>query len=167
MRRLSLTLLIALLALPAAALAARSDKGDGVFEMKDGNGTFILAGHGVLLGQMDKGSLRVQDFTPNDGQAAAAISGAERTRATDDPSVTVYCCTNIRFRVTDGKYRIRLKGSGIDLTAIGVGMADLTANPLALDPGSYSLDGGKWFDLPLSEKFVPYGVQSVAPITGP
>ena len=166
MRRLSLILLAALLALPAAALAARADKGDGVFELKAANGTFILSGRGVLLGQMDKGVLRVQDLTPNDGQTAA-ISGAERTRATDDPSVTLYSGTNIHFRVSGGKYKLRFKGSGVDLTAIGVGVADITANPVAFAPGSFSIDGGKWLAVPGIRQLVPYGTQPTAPATGP
>src|SRR3954469_15330799 len=101
MRRLSLTLLVALLALPAAALAARAGKGDGVFELKAANGTFIVNGRGVLIGQMDKGTLRVQDMNPNDGQQPA-ISGAEHSRATDDPNTTVYWGSDIHFRVSGG-----------------------------------------------------------------
>jgi hypothetical protein len=166
MRRLSLTLLVVLLALPAAALAARADKGDGVFELKAANGTFIVNGRGVLIGQMDKGTLRVQDMNPNDGQQPA-ISGAEHSRATDDPNTTIYWGTDIHFRVTGGKYRIRFKGNGVDLTAVGVGTADITANPLAFSPGSYSLDGGKWTGVPFGGAIVPYGAQPVGPTTGP
>jgi hypothetical protein len=166
MRRLSLILLVSILALPAAALAARADKGDGVFELQAGNGTFILTGHGVLLAQIGKGFVRVQDMDPNDGQQPA-VSGAERTRPTDDPNVTLYSGSDIHLRVTGGRYKIRFKGSGINLTAIGVGIADITANPTAFDTGDYSLDGGKWIAVPFSEKFVPYGAQPVAPTTGP
>jgi hypothetical protein len=166
MRRLSLTLLVALLAFPAAALAARADKGDGVFELKAASGTFILNGGGVLIGQMDKGTLRVQDMNPNDGQEPA-VSGAEHSRPTDDPNTTLYWGSNIHFRITQGKYRIRFKGSGVDLTAVGVGIADITANPLSLDAGTFSLDGGKWTAVPLVERFVPYGVQPSGPTSGP
>jgi len=165
MRRLSLILLVSLLVLPAAALAARTDKGDGVFELRAANGNFFLTGHGVILGQMDKGVLRVTDLQPNDPEQPA-VSGAEHTRATDDPNTLVYSGSNIHIRITGGKYRIRLKGSGIDLTAIGVGIAEVSANPLAFDPGSFSLDGGKWIPVP-GDKFVPYGAQPVGPTTGP
>jgi hypothetical protein len=166
MRRLSLILLVSILAIPAAAFAARQDKGDGDFELKAANGTFIVAGHGVLLAQIGKGVVRVTDMTPNDGQQPA-ISGADRTLPTDDPNVTLYLGSNIHVRVTGGKYKIRFKGSGINLTAIGVGIADITANPLAFDTGDFSLDGGKWTAVPFTEKFVPYGAQPVAPTTGP
>lgn len=166
MRRLSLTLLVALLALPAAALAARADKGDGSFELKAGNGIFIMTGRGVLLAQMDKGVLRVSDLNPNDN-VEPAVSGADHTRATDDPNTFVYSGSNIHVRITGGKYKLRFKGSGVDLTAIGVGVADLTGNALALAPGSWSLDGSKWADVPYVDQKVPFGTQTVAPTSGP
>ena len=166
MRRLSLILLVSLLALPAAALAARADKGDGVFELKAANGTFDLVGHGIVLGQLDHGVLRVQDLTPNDTQEIA-VSGAERQHASDDPNTMVYIGSNIHIRISGGKYHIHFKGSGVDLTAVGVGMAELAATPLAFDPGNYRLDGAKWTAVPFIDKFVPYGAQPVGPTTGP
>lgn len=163
MRRLSFILLLCLLALPAAAFAARTDKGDGVFEMKSANGVFWLSGKGVLLGQMDKGTIRVQDITPNDSNPL--VSGAVRTHPSDDPDTTIYTGSSIHIKVTGGRYKIRFKGSGIDLTAIGVGLADLTGNGLALDPGTWSIDGGKWSAVPYVERSVPYGVQPQPPTT--
>jgi hypothetical protein len=163
MRRLSLIMLVCLLALPAAALAARADKGDGVFEMKAANGTFTLTGKGVLLGQMDKGTLRVQDLTPNDG--LRPLVSADHSRLTDDLNAMLYWGTDIHFKVTGGKYQLRFKGSGVDLTAVGVGIADLTGSKLVLDSGSWSLDGGKWTLLSPVERFVPYGVQPQTPTT--
>jgi hypothetical protein len=166
MRRLSFILLVSVLALPAAAFAARADKGDGVFELKAGSGTFTLSGRGVLLAQVGKGIVRVQDMTPNDGQQPA-VSGADHTHPTDDPNVTLYIGSTIHVRVTGGKYKIRFKGSGINLTAIGVGNADIVASPTAFDTGNFSLDGGKWVSVPFGEKVIPYGAQPIAPTTGP
>ncbi len=168
MRRLSFILLVAILALPAAALAARADKGDGVFELKAANGSFTLTGHGVLLGQMDKGSIRVQDMNPNDGQEPL-VSGAEHNRPTDDPNATLYWGTDIHFKITGGKYKLKFKGSGLDLTAVGVGLAELTGNGLTLDPGTWSLDGAKWSAVPYVYRAVPYGTQPppASTTTGP
>lgn len=158
MRRLALILLVATAVLPAAALAERSAAGDGVFELKAVNGVVILTGKGVLWGQMDKGLMRVTDPDPTDG-AQPLVSGAEHTRPAGE-NATVYSGTNIHFRFTgSGKYTIRFKGTGIDLTAIGVGAADMTGDPLALDRGSYALNGGKWQPVALIERVVPYGVQ--------
>jgi hypothetical protein len=159
MRRLSLILLVALLALPAAAIAARADKGDGSFELKAGNGTFIMTGRGVLLAQMDKGVLRVTDPTPFDAQQPA-VSGAEHVRATDDPNTMIYQGSNIHVRITGGKYRLHFRGTGVDLTAVGVGTADLTGSALSFDPGSWSADGSKWLDVPYVDRIVPFGTST-------
>lgn len=165
MRRLSLTLLVALLALPTAALAARSDKGDGSFELKAGDGIFTVSGHGVLLAQMDKGTLRVQDMNLTDGQVPA-VSGAEHSHPTDDPTVTIYTGSNIHVRITGGKYKLRFKGSGVDLTAVGVGVGGLTGSGFSFDPGTYSVDGGKWTNVPYVWQQVTFG-QPPTPTTGP
>ena len=84
--------------------------------------------------------------------------------------MTVYWGSNITFRTTGGKYRIHFKGSGLDLTAIGVGTADMIGDATAFDTGRYALDSGKWAPLPLLEKLVAYGVQpptTTGPSSGP
>jgi hypothetical protein len=168
MRRLALILVLAAVAVPAAAVAADRSAGDGVLELSAMNGTVTLAGKGVLWGQLDSGSIRVTDVSTANGQQLL-VSGAEHTRPLGE-DVTVYWGNNITFRTTGGKYRIHFKGSGLDLTAIGVGTADLIGDPTALDTGRYALDSGKWFAVPLLEKLVPYGVQpptSTGPSSGP
>jgi hypothetical protein len=166
MRRLSVIVLLALVVLPAAALAARSTPGDGVFELSAASGTFLLGGRGVLWGQMDKGLMRVTAVDPS-GSGQLLVSGADHTRSTDDPNVTIYSGTNLHFKVTGGKYKIRFKGVGIDLTAIGVGVADMSGTPLLVDSGDYALDSGKWSPVPLLEKLVSFGVQSATASGGP
>jgi hypothetical protein len=164
MRRLSLILLVALVVLPSTALAARDATGDGVFELKAANGTFIVGGRGVIWGQMDKGSMRVTALDPN---AQIAVSGADKppTKAPDDPTATIYSGTDIHFRATSGRFRIRFRGLGIDLTAIGIGNAVLTGSPMSLDPGDFSLDGGKWQPIAWDYKVEPFGVQPPPPAT--
>jgi hypothetical protein len=163
MRRLSLILLAALAVLPAAALAARKAPGDGVFELRAVNGVVILTGKGVLWGQIDHGSMRVTDPDLADGQQLF-VSGADRTKLVDG-STTLYSGTDIHFRTTGGKYKIRFKGTGIDLSAIGVGGADMTGDPNAVDTGDYAVDGGKWIPVPLNETVRTFGVQP--PVTAP
>jgi hypothetical protein len=116
---------------------------------------------------MDRGVLRITDLDPTVGQAPF-VSGAERARATDDPNTTVYSGTDLHFRLTGGKYRFRFHGSGIDLTAVGVGIGALTGDPLFGKTGSYAVDGGGWTPVPLFERDVPFGTQPTAgPGTGP
>src|SRR5579884_887478 len=122
MRRLALFLLAAVAVVPTAAFAARAAPGDGVFELQAVNGLVVLTGKGVVWGQMDHGILRVTDLDPTVG-LVPYVSGAEHVRATDDPNTTIYSGTNIHFRLTGGKYRLRFHGTSIDLTAVGVGVA--------------------------------------------
>jgi hypothetical protein len=165
MRRLALIGILAAVAIPAAAVAADRSASDGVLELRAVSGTVTLTGKGVLWGQIDNGSIRVSDPTSGGGQQPF-VSGAEHTRPVGE-DVTVYWGTNITFRVTGGKYRIHFKGNGLDLTAIGVGTADITGDPLATDTGRYALDGGKWVSVPLLEKLIAYGVQAPTTTTGP
>ena len=168
MRRLALILVLAAVAVPAAAVAADRSAGDGVLELSTVNGTVTLSGKGVLWGQIDSGSIRVTDDSTTSGQPLL-VSGAAHTRPLGE-DVTVYWGNNITFRTTGGKYRIRFKGSGLDLTAIGVGTADMIGDPTASDQGRYALDSGKWVEVPVLERLVAYGVQpstTTAPSSGP
>lgn len=175
MRRLSLILLVALCAVPAAALAARTTAGDGVFELRTANGSFTLVGRGVLWGQMDKGALRVASIVPDPAATtqplAVSGNGLRQGKALDDPTVTVYTGTNLHFRVTGGKYKLRFKGSGLDLTAIGVGSSFLVGSPNSLDPGDYAIDGGKWLPIAWTDRLLTFGIQppppGQPPTTGP
>jgi hypothetical protein len=171
MRRLLVTLLCALFAVPTALAAVRAT-GDGVLELRAVSGTITVGkegqpARGVLWGQMDKGRLVVVDPNPNDAQTIFVSGRAKRTplvlNADGVPTVVAYSGTDIRYRVTGGKYRLSFTGTGIDLTAIGVGVAYLAGDPIAADTGDYALDSGKWFSVPvlLGQKSlaVPFGTQ--------
>jgi hypothetical protein len=171
MRRLLLTLLAALVVLPtAAAFAAFKSDGDGVLELRSvyGNVT-INASRGVLWGQVDRATLRVSDPNPLDG--TVYVSGWDqkyKPLAADGTPISggeVYTGTEMRFRVTGGKYRLAFKNaSRIDLTAVGVGTAALTGDPFAVRAGDYSLDGGNWTPVPVfSTLFLPFGQLVAAP----
>lgn len=159
MRRLCLILLCGLVAVPAA-LAAAGATGDGVLELSKVDGIATVTGsRGTLWGQMDKGRLVVTDPIVGDGQVL--VSGWESKKPGVIDGTTVYGGIDLRFRVTGGKYRLVIKGEGIDLTAVGVGSAQLSGDVLAVDPGSYALDSGKWNDVPFFpvSRIVQFGVQ--------
>lgn len=161
MRRLCLILLAGLVAVPAAVASVRATN-DGVLELRDVNASSaIISGtRGSLWGQMDSGRLTVIDPSLGDGQIY--VTGADRQHPVND-NVTIYWGKDIHFRVTGGKYRLSFKGSGIDLTAVGVGNAVLIGDFNALDAGDYALDGGKWLSVPFVSKTVTFGVQPTAP----
>ena len=164
MRRLCLILLCGLVAAPAA-LAGASATGDGVLELRTVDATVLVAGKGVVWGQMDKGKLVVNDIVPGDGEIL--VSGWEQKRPGICDQCTVYTGKDIHFRVTGGKYRLYFDGSGIDFSAVGVGTAQLTGHVTADDTGDFAIDGGKWTPLYWLKRVVPFGVQPVVSPVGP
>jgi hypothetical protein len=171
MRRLVFTLLCGLIVVPTALAASRAT-GDGVLELKAVSGfvqigTVTQPAKGALWGQMDRGMLKVVDPVAGDGQIY--VSGWEtRKPMSDDPKTVVYTGRDLHFRVTAGKYKLVFNGSGIDLTAVGIGVAQLAGDSTALDAGSYALDSGKWtpvpvFPIPTQRAYVPFGDDSQTP----
>ena len=165
MRRFLVILVCSLAAVPAA-LAGSNATGDGVLELKAVYGKVTIGkplqpARGLLWGQMDTGKLTVQDPVLGDGKIL--VTGWDNkvfSPATLDgtPATTTYTGTNIHFRVTGGKYKLPFRGSGIDLTAIGAGVATLNASESAVDAGYYAVDSGDWLPAPLNiVKSVPFG----------
>jgi len=172
MRRLCFILFCGLVAVPAA-LAGTSASGDGVLELRAVDANVVVTGsRGTLWGQMDRGKLVVNDYVLGDGPIL--VSGAEGVRQVSD-NVTVYTGKDIHFRVTGGKYKMTFKGigtdyaTGIDFVAVGVGTAQITAEPLSVDPGEYAVDSGKWIPTPYLQRLVPFGAQTAVggPATTP
>jgi hypothetical protein len=160
--RITLAILCSLLVVPAALAAPRAS-GDGVFELNNVNAqrVVITGTRGAIWGQIDKGKLIVTDLNPDDN-AAPQVSGADQIVSLD-PTLTIYTGKNIHFRFSGAKYKFVIAGSGIDVTAVGVGQAALTGDPEAYDTGYYAVDDGKWTSVPLFRKIVPFGVQPVVP----
>jgi hypothetical protein len=172
MRRLLVILVCSLIVAPTALAAARAT-GDGVLELKAVYGTVSIGkegqpARGLVWGQMDRGRLTVIDPLPGDGQQILVSGWEKRTVvASPDlggPSIVTYSGTDIHFRVTGGKYRLAFVGSGIDLTAVGVGVAYLAGDLTAADAGDYAVDSGKWvpvpvFVIPQKPLAVPFGTQ--------
>jgi hypothetical protein len=164
MRRLCLTLLCGLVAVPAA-LAAAHATGDGVLELKAATGTIVLTGsRGTVWGQMDRGKLVVTD--PAVGDGAIYVSGAENVTPGRAEGVTIYAGRDIHFRVTGGRYRLVFRGAssdlsavGVDLTAVGVGSVQLTGDAFVGDTGKYAIDSGKWNTVPVWPVTKQFGVQ--------
>jgi hypothetical protein len=164
MRRLCLTLLCGLVAIPAA-LAASDATGDGVLEIKAATGIVVLTGsRGTAWGQMDKGRLVVTDPVPGDG--AIYVSGAETVVPGRTESVTIYSGRDLHFRVTGGRYKFAFRGwggdvsaVGVDLTAVGVGSVQLTGDAFADETGKYAVDSGRWNTVPVWPITKQFGVQ--------
>jgi hypothetical protein len=167
MRRTLITLLCGLIFAPAAVAAVRAT-GDGVLELRKVNADkATVIGRGAIWGQVDSGTLKVVDRNLDDG-LAPQVSGADRKALIEiDNGVltATYIGKNIHFRFAGGRYQITIVGSGIDLTAVGVGRSWLTGSISTADAGDYAVDNGKWTAVPFFEKKIQFGTP--APVTAP
>jgi hypothetical protein len=157
MRRLCLTLLCGLVAVPVA-VAASNATGDGVLEIRDAVGVVVLnTTRGPVWGQVTKAE-RLVVTDPVTGDGAVFVSGGKIIPSAND-NVTTYV-GRLHFRVTGGKAKLWFRGSGIDLTAVGVGVVRFAGDAFAADTGDYALDNsGKWNAVPVTSTTIRFGVQ--------
>jgi len=149
-RRLSLILLAFVLVAVPTALAAPNAAGDGVLELRNVSGTVQIGtttnfARGAVWGQLDNGYVSI--FDPHLSNGRVYVSGWDRKpliKDTPEGRLSLYAGKDLRFRITGGLYKLVATGSGLDLTAVGVGTAYLNGDPRALDDGAYSVDDGKW-----------------------
>lgn len=155
-RALSALVLVAFLTAPATAWAqpestAGRHEGDGTLSVLGGRGTVDLKATGAVIGKVHKGKLRVKARVKRHGKGGHGQvriqmrNGVVRHRP---DGTLVYIGKNIRFRIVDLKFRLRIAGVGINLSAVAQGTCTLQASPLALDPGLFSLNGGEYVPLP-------------------
>jgi hypothetical protein len=144
MRRIFLILSLSLLIAPASAVAADRAVGDGSLAVNNASGTVIVQGKGLIYGQIDRGTLIVVEFKPDDPSAVLSVTGAKPTTTR---GVTTYSGSAVRFLLPAGKYTIEAIGTGIDISAVGRGIAGASGFGTP-DDGTYAVNGGK--PLPLS-----------------
>ena len=117
MRKLLILGLI-LLAVPTAAYSAKSPPANGTLSIREGRGVVTLNAKGSFTGRV-RGKLTVTDPTPNDSKHAI-VYGASKTTFRG-LKTTIYQGRNVRFRLIGARYRIRVEGKAIFLSAIGRG----------------------------------------------
>jgi len=123
-----------------AAYAA--EPSGGTLSVERGRGVVILDLRGSILGRLSSGTLRVTDQTPLD-RFTPLVVGRRVTQERLGPRTVVYRGQGLRFRMLGGGYRTVVRGAGIDISAVGKGVAVLDGEPRAVldDAGLYSLDG--------------------------
>jgi hypothetical protein len=140
MRRLILIPVLVLLCLPAVAWAGAGAIGDGALVLTGVNArTVFVQGRGLLVGHIDQGTLTVVNYDPDD-RNPPQISGPGY-KLLGDPPLAVYTGANITFLFPNGKYSLKLVGSGIDVSAVGKGTATAIGGGNA--DGTMSVNGGK------------------------
>ena len=135
------------------ALAAGSD--DGTLSVKGGVGAVKLTFIGSAVGRVARGSITVTDPLTSDGYGVDAWGcdpgSYDKPTADGDGEVRVCRGSGLRFRAIGGKYQIKLRGSGIYLSAVGHGSAFLNGagdDPNVVSDGMYSLNDQPYKSLP-------------------
>jgi hypothetical protein len=154
MKRLLLLLcLAAALALPVAVSAAGTD---GSLSVKRGHATIVLKLRGTTIGRMARGTVRIRDMNPYDN----AFPQVRHCRTLRYPNPYTTLCTGKKlvFRAVDGRFQLRVKGSGIYLSAVGRGSVTLQgAGSLTVPNGLMSLDDGPYQPIPDEQTTYPLG----------
>jgi hypothetical protein len=146
MRRLVLLALVVALALPVAAWAAATLPGDGTLVVDNGNGLVTIRARGGLLGRFVTGNMVISDLDLTDGKVPV-VYGAETIQPLGGGR-TRYSGDDLRFRMIGGLFRVQINAIGIDVSAVGRGVATLDASGFTDFPGRYSINGGPFQYLP-------------------
>jgi len=126
-----------LLAAPAVATALPA--GDGALSVAEGRGQVMLQARGGVIGRIDSGCVTVTDLTPEDLNFPQ-VWGDDQPLVELPRGAVRYCGLEMRFRFFGGKFRVVATGTGLDLSAVGVGEGSIVAKD-ARRSGLYSLDG--------------------------
>lgn len=148
-RAVPLLVLVALLSAPVAAWASSSQTTDnGTLEIIKGRGTVDLRAAGAVLAKIKKGKVKVKIFHRRRGEGQVIIRMRGEGTVTRRDGNVIYNGRNIRIRIVDQKFRVQITGVGIHLSAVATGQVILQADPNAVDPGSFSIDGDDYQALP-------------------
>lgn len=145
MRHLLALIVVLACALPAAAAAAVHGPGDGTLSVVNARGTFVVNARGGVIGAFARGRVVITDPDPNDG-TGPIVTGDDWHRDRSE-TTTVYGGIRVRFRLIGGSFKIRVIGSGVNLSVVGRGSVSLTGEGTA-DDGTYSIDGGDYVSVP-------------------
>jgi hypothetical protein len=150
MKLLLIALAVIALGLPAAAAATRMDPSDGTLSVRDGRGTFVINAKGGVIGSFARGRVVITDPIDSDG-TGPIVSGDDWHRERSD-TTDVYGGTRVRFRLIGGTFKIKVIGSGVDLSVVGRGTVTLDGQGTD-DDGTYSVNGAPYAPVPAFAQF--------------
>ncbi|HEY3543938.1 MAG TPA: hypothetical protein VGK79_15485 [Gaiellaceae bacterium] len=172
MRRLVVPLaLFAVLAAPAAVLAATSAAGDGTLVVKNGTApdsgpdrapvvrlTITGSVIGQITGQGSKITIDGGAKSPAPEVVGAAGPGKDVPQS-DTAKVWTSGADVLKFRAVGGTYTIVIFGTGVNLVAVGTGTVQLAGTPdVVRGDGRYSFNGDVFKSLPsVPTKQLPIG----------
>src|SRR5207249_783046 len=123
MRRLLVIFGVLALVVPATSVAGKRDPSDGTLSLRGGHGTFTINARGGVIGSFLRGKVIITD--PVDGDGTGPIVSGDDWQKDRDEKTTVYGGTKVRFRMIGGTFRIRVIGTGVNLSVVGRGMVTL------------------------------------------
>ena len=138
--------------LPVTALAA-SSAGEGTLSVEEGRGKVTIEARGGFIGRIAFGTVTIHDLTPEDANEAIVFGDDRPVRFVGDTGIQ-YGGVGLRFRLAGGRYRIKVEGRGIDLSAVGRGVGTIKSDGGA-GPGIYTLDGADCRKAPETCKPLP------------
>jgi hypothetical protein len=146
-------LLLAAFTVPAALSAGTPS--DGTLSVKRGRGAVVLKLKGTVIGRLTNGRVQVKDFRPFDNNVPLFTGCKVR-----HPFYNVTVCQgrNIGYRVLDGRFNTNVRGSGISISAVGLGTVMLDGNGEdGLPDGVMSIDDRPYESLPDDATTLPLG----------
>ncbi len=161
MRKL-VVIVLACLAVPAVATARSVERGDGTFVVKNAAGTIVVNGaKGTILGRIVSGTVTVTDMNPFDENDPHVV-GANQGIVPKSLTTTVYKGQDMKLRFVDGRYSVKIVGTGVGLSVVGSGRVRLLGLG-TLDDGQFSLDGSPFKPLSTTQFVGAFGT-STSPI---
>jgi len=145
MRRLLTFAVLVALALPAASAAQRRGPNDGTLSIRDARGVVIINGRGGVIGSFARGSVTINDPVEGDG-TGPIVTGDDWSRERND-TTTTWGGTRVRFRIIGGRFTIRVKASGINLSLVGKGTVTLKGAGTE-DDGTFAVNGEEFSPMP-------------------
>ena len=133
--------LAAALAAPLAAQA--SGTGSGTLSVKSATGTVAVAARGVLLGHCDRCTVTITNPNPTDG-SSRVVQPLSVLRTPISDTRTAYQGNDLRFKLIGGFFRVRIVGTGIDVSVVADGNAVLDEGTA----GTYSRNGDQYLPMP-------------------
>ena len=133
-----------LLAVPAVGLGAGGADGDGTLVVKNASGVVNVVATGTLIGSCDRCTVWIDDPKLGDG-SGPIVTGFEGKRDLTETK-SRWSGADVRFRLIGGFSRTRVRGTGIDLYAVGWG--SVTVQGWLTNLGTYAVDGGERRALP-------------------
>jgi hypothetical protein len=158
-RHLTFAVLVLALALPAGAAARLRAPDDGTLSVKDARGVVTIQGRGGVIGSFNKGSVTINDPVDGDG-TGPIVTGDDLPPIERSETMTTWRGTKVRFRIIGGRFKVVVRGRGINLSFVGRGNVILNGQGTD-DDGSYATNGSEYNLIPAFA--LPFALSATTP----